>query len=442
MSVPNKKRVFILGLDGVPYSLLRQFIQDGRMPSLSAIVGQGVLAPMKASLPEVSSTSWTTFMTGVNPAKHGIFGFMDLQKASHNIYFPNSLDIKAPTLWETAGKYQKRSIVLNIPSTYPAKPLNGILTAGFVAVDLGKATYPRKTYEYLKSIGYRMDVDSEKATQDLNAFKDDVDTALKKREEAFKFLLDHEEWDIFIAAVTETDRLHHFFFDAFADQGHPMHDYLMNFYEKIDRLAGYFYKRVNNDDTLFMIISDHGFTAIKQEIYLNSWLKEKGYLSFKTDKPQLINEINKESSAFALDPSRIYINLKGRYANGSVSGDEYEPVRNRIKNELLEFKIGGERVIKKVFFKEEIYSGPYMEYAPDIILLSNDGFDLKGTVRKSEIFGRGVFKGMHTQDDATLFINRNLNLNGTNIMDIAPTVLKFIGCDKEAELMDGKIIAV
>jgi len=76
----EKKRVVVLGIDGVPYSLLKRFISEDVMPNLAGLQEKGILAPMTASIPEVSSTSWSTFMTGVNPGKHGIYGFMEVLK--------------------------------------------------------------------------------------------------------------------------------------------------------------------------------------------------------------------------------------------------------------------------------------------------------------------------------------------------------------------------
>lgn len=434
------KRTFVIGLDGVPCGLLRRLMDEGVMPELSNIVKEGTLMPMQASLPEVSSTSWSTFMTGVNPAKHGIYGFMDLKKGSYDIYFPRSSDIKSETFWDIAGKQQKRSIVLNVPSTYPARPVNGILTAGFVAVDLEKATYPKEAYAYLKEIGYRMDVDNEMAVRDIEAFKKDVDNTFEKRQEAFKFFLDNEHWDIFIAAITETDRLHHFFFDGFADKNHPMHDFLINFYRKIDNMAGYFYKKVKDDNTLFLIISDHGFTSVKKEVYLNAWLKENGYLRFNTDSPGSLAEIDARSSAFCLDPSRIYINLKGKYPSGAVSRAEYEPVREKIRQGLLGLKIEGEDAIKEAFFKEDIYFGPCLDDAPDIVVLANEGFDLKGAIKKNEVYGKGVFTGAHTRENAVLFINMSVKAKSVNIADIAPTILSSMGLSEGPGPMDGKSI--
>ena len=98
----KRKKALIIGIDGVPHSLLDAFIKNGTMPKLNQILTEGfTLHSMNASLPEISSVSWTSFMTGVNPGQHGIFGFTHLQPASYKLHFTNSRDMKSPTFWQT-----------------------------------------------------------------------------------------------------------------------------------------------------------------------------------------------------------------------------------------------------------------------------------------------------------------------------------------------------
>ncbi|MBI5195611.1 MAG: alkaline phosphatase family protein [Nitrospirae bacterium] len=433
----SSKKVIVLGIDGVPYSLLVRFMNEGIMPNLSAIVKKGTLTYMTASIPEVSSTSWSTFMTGVNPGKHGIYGFMEVQKDSYKWRFPNSSDIKSDTLWDMAGRHDKKSIVLNLPSTYPAKKLNGILTAGFVALDLKKATYPESAYEYLKSIDYRMDVDTQKAKESLSALSADIDQAFEIRKNAILHFLDNEEWDLFIGVITETDRLHHYLWCALEDKSHSEHNFFINFYKKIDALIGEFYKRAGQEIP-FIIVSDHGSTAIKKEIYLNSWLREKGYLKFKKEAPGSFEEISEDSRVFVLDPSRFYIHLKGKYSRGCVDAGEYEDLRQKLKEELLPLEIDGEKVIKTVFIKEELYSGNYYNDAPDLVVLPMHGYDLKGAVNKTEIAGRSQLTGGHTRDDAVFFINREVRERDINIADVGPTIISLMGI--KGENFDGRCL--
>ncbi|MBI4839011.1 MAG: alkaline phosphatase family protein [Nitrospirae bacterium] len=433
----SSKKVIVLGIDGVPYSLLVRFMNEGLMPNLSAIAKKGTLTDMNASIPEVSSTSWSTFMTGVNPGKHGIYGFMEVQKDSYKWRFPNSSDIKSGTLWDMAGRHDKKSIVLNLPSTYPAKKLNGILTAGFVALDLKKATYPESAYEYLKSIDYRMDVDTQKAKESLSALSADIDQAFDIRKNAILHFLDHEEWDLFIGVITETDRLHHYLWRALEDKSHSEHEFFINFYKKLDALIGEFYKRAGQEIP-FIIVSDHGSTAIKKEIYLNSWLREKGYLKFKKEPPGSFEEISEDSRVFVLDPSRFYIHLKEKYSRGCVDAGEYEGLRRKLKEELLSLEIDGEKIIKTVFMKEELYSGNLYNDAPDLVALPVHGYDLKGAVNKTETAGRSQLTGGHTRDDAVFFINRDVRERDINILDIGPTIISLLGI--KGENFDGRCL--
>jgi predicted AlkP superfamily phosphohydrolase/phosphomutase len=407
------------------------------MPNLASLTRDGTLAPMTASIPEVSSTSWSTFMTGVNPGKHGIYGFTELHRDSYSWHFPNFNDIKSDTLWDIAGRNNKRSIVLNVPSTYPARQLNGVLTAGFVALDLKKATYPESAYEYLKGIGYRMDVDTKKAQESPDALAEDIEQTFEIRKKAIFHFFDNDEWDLFIGVVTETDRLHHYLWTALQNEKHPQHKFFFDFYKKLDAFIGELYERTGKN-TPFIILSDHGFTGIKKEIYLNTWLREKGYLRFNKEKPEGFEDMSEESKVFVLDPARFYIHLKGKYKHGSVSESEYEDLRHRLKEELLSLSIDGEKVIKTVMFKEELYSGRFYEDAPDLVALPYSGFDLKGSINKSEISGKGFLTGGHTWEDATFYINREVNMRDINIVDICPTILSLLGINEDG--LDGRCL--
>src|SRR5207244_6383240 len=112
------------------------------MPNLAALMAAGTAAPMRSSVPVVSSVSWTGFMTGQNPGKHGIYGFTDVKPGTLTTFFPNFGNVKSETLWDVAARAGKRAIVLNVPHPYPAPALNGLLASGFVAVSLDRAVYP------------------------------------------------------------------------------------------------------------------------------------------------------------------------------------------------------------------------------------------------------------------------------------------------------------
>jgi len=444
ISKPKRQQVIILGLDGAPYSLIKQFIKDGIMPNLAQIVDEGTLLRMDTSIPEVSSVAWTSFFTGVNPGKHGIYGFTDLKANSYGMYFPNSQNIKARTIWETLGHHKKRSVIVNVPSTYPARPLNGTLISGFVAIDLAKAVYPSSVLPFLEHLNYQLDVDASKAKESLEVFAEELVKVLDAREKVLWHLLVNEHWDLFVGVITETDRMQHYLWAAIEDRQHAYHDFFKSFYTRLDRFIGKVYEWFQGRG-IFIIMSDHGFCKIHKEVYLNNWLRSEGYLRFSTPNPQSYEDLDKQSRAFNMDPARIYINLKGKYPHGCVSpGEEYDAIREELKSRLFHLKVEGIPVIQKVFFKEELYHGPFLDTAPDILLLPHWGFDLKGTLTKRDLVGNSLLTGMHTQDDATFFINVKNVKDGenerVNIMHLAPTAVKGTGVEVDQEFDASSLI--
>jgi predicted AlkP superfamily phosphohydrolase/phosphomutase len=429
---PKTKKALIIGIDGVPFSLLKTYIKNDVMPHLKNILSHGLtLHQMNASIPDISSVSWTSFNTGVNPGEHGIYGFTNLRPDGYSLYFPNSKDIKAPTFWEILGKtdqktstlvrkydkkmeYPYRSVILNIPHTYPAWPINGILVSGFVAMDLRKATFPESAYTYLQSINYLVDVEAEKARQDKVAFMKSLFECFEIRKKAISHFLAEESWDLFFACITETDRLHHFFFDAWEDKENPYHEPFLRFYTELDKFIKYVYDRFagsGSEKGWFMILSDHGFAPVRKEVYLNRFLEEEGFLVLK-DEGDFYEKVMDETRAFCLDPGRIYIHDEGRYRRGGVKKEERSSLLEEIKGALTNLEgEDGEKIIDKIFEKEQIYHGPQSPTAPDLVCVSKDGYDLKGSLEKKEIFGQNIFTGMHTWHDAFCVLPENIRFS-------------------------------
>ena len=405
-----RPRAVVVGLDGVPYTLLQDLKNRGRIPNMSSLFSQGYLGQMSVCIPEISSVSWSSFMTGTQSGEHGVFGFMDLEPGTYKMYFPNFTHLKAITLWDELGAQGKKSVIINMPATYPARELNGVLISGFVAIDISKAVYPSSLIPHLNEINYRIDLNTAKAREDHEFLFLDLDETLAGRERAVELLWKKIDWDLFIVVITGTDRLMHFLWEAYEDNNHSCHQDFLDYFDKVDRLVGKVYDRFvaldgsRTELNQFYMLSDHGFTMIKTEVYLNRWLEENGYLKFQKDQPESVMDIGSGTSAFAMDPSRIYINVKGKYPLGKVDLSDYERVRQELKHGLenLSFE-NGQKVARKIFFKEELYEGPFLDRAPDLVLLSNSGYDLKGKVNNNAVFGRSNLVGMHSQDDAFFF---------------------------------------
>jgi predicted AlkP superfamily phosphohydrolase/phosphomutase len=400
----KRKKALIIGIDGVPHDLLVGMIEKGAMGGLAAALKAGhATHRMKASLPEISSVSWTSFMTGVNPGEHGIFGFTHLQPFSYRLHFTSSKDIKAPTFWQTLSKKDsvKKTLILNLPSTYPAFPIEGLLVSGFVAVDFEKAVYPPSYVPLLKKMNYMIDVEAEKARKDKSALYQDILQSLSIRQETALALFDREPWDLALVCVTETDRLHHFFFD---EKDTETFDRV---YRKIDEMISALYQAAQakwGGEFLFLVLSDHGFCLQKQEVNLNAYLRRAGMLTLDPRK-EYYEKIASGTSAFAMDPGRIYVHDEKRFPRGHVKLSQVPEVKEELKTLLFELKTQeGEPVLQSVFDRDEIYRGPFTEAGPDLVCLPNRGYDLKGNLRKNDIFTSDIFTGMHTWDDAVLIL--------------------------------------
>jgi predicted AlkP superfamily phosphohydrolase/phosphomutase len=418
-------RACVVGLDGVPHGMIVELARRGVMSTMARLMDIGQLHQMKASLPEISAVSWTNFMTGANSGTHGIFGFTDFKPHSYEIRFPNSLDIKAPTLWDKLGAKGKRSIVINQPSTYPARKIDGVLISGFVAPELAKAVWPMSYRAALEQMGYQIDIDTAKARESPEVLWQELHKTMAGRQKALNLFWE-EPWDYFEFIVTGTDRLHHFLWKAYEDPAHPSHQNFLDFYRHIDRLIGKIvaaYHKLTNTYDGFYILSDHGFTGIVQEVYLNVWLERNGYLKFAKPEPEGLEDIAARTRAFALDPNRIYLNLKNKFPKGSLERSAKKALKEEIAAKLKKLEYQGRRVVRDVFFAEDVYSGPHTGKGPDLIVVGEPGFDMKGSVKKKEIFGRSGLQGMHTWDDAFFWATDDLG-DDLAIEDVAPVILK------------------
>lgn len=443
-SAPAPGRVAVIGLDGVGLPLVQDLIARGIMPNLGRIVAGGTLAPMRSSIPTISSVSWTGFMTGKNPGKHGVYGFTDMKPGTLSLYFPNFGNVRGDTLWDVAGRAGKRSIVLNIPGTYPARALDGMLVSGFVAVNLERATHPSSLLPRLKNAGYKIDVDYMNADQRPDAFFTDTHAVLDARRRVYLDLLKNEAWDLFIGVITECDRLHHYFWNQYVDPAAPHHAKFFDVYRRLDDVLAELVAALPAGTPLF-IVADHGHTLIHREFYPNAWLRQQGLLQFTVEKPKGPADLDPASKVFVLDPGRVYVHRRGRFPLGTVGEAEAADLLGRVREGLLALhdeSVGapaGGRPVPRVFARDELYHGPALDSAPDLVVHFNDGYDPKGALSKTDVFGNSALTGMHTYADSLFFVNRpGVPTDGLDIIDLAPTILAAFGIEPPGD-MDGRV---
>lgn len=435
----GKNRVAVLGLDGVPYTLLKTLFSAGVMPHLADVANDGAFIRMETSHPCVSSVAWTSFMTGENPGVHGIFGFTDIASDRIALKLPSFDDIQCPVVWHRIPN--KRTIVVNLPFTYPARPLNGALISGFVAPIFERSVYPSSMIPWLRAKNYRIDVDAVRGRSNRQAFIDDLFQTVDIHASVMLELMEAQSWDLFIGILTATDRLLHFFFDASEEQDHPLHETVMNFFRRIDDIIKRFLCNAG-PHTRIILLSDHGFTRLRTQVYLNRILQTLGYLDYTTTSPKGLQDINKTSRALALDPSRIYIHTRQRFQSGVVGPREAEALRGVLKAALegltardigILFSENGlspsDKVFAKVMVKEEAYKGPLLSLAPDLIIIPKNGYDLKASLSVTTLTQKDIFTGMHTHDDAFLITREaeiGQRLQTPNITDVFQLMIEVL----------------
>ncbi len=393
-------KTVIIGIDGVPYSLMKDLSDRGVMKNFKKLREDGIFKVMKSSVPAVSSASWSTIITGENPGEHGIYGFTDMIKGSYTLSFSDFRNLRSPPFWE---KNKKKSVIINVPSTYPPREMNGCHISGFVSPRIERSIYPSSYLEKLKEMDYKIDVDLEKAHMSKMMLFNELFDTLEKRKKAADFFWDDFDWDVFKFVITGSDRLGHFLWDAYEEKDNEHHQSFLKFFEMVDNMIGDIDSKLSKDDNL-ILISDHGMERVKFNVNLNGVLIKEGLLSLGGEKKKY-KDIEKDTKAFAMEFGRLYINKKGKYPRGLVENEK--EVRDNLIKIFNSLEIKGEKVIKEIHEKENIYRGKCFDDAPDLVLIPNKGFNLRGKIT-DKVFEESPFTGMHNPE-AFLFVKGNKN---------------------------------
>ncbi len=251
---------------------------------------------------------------------------------------------------------------------------------------------------------------------------------------------------VFAFGFDSGDRLQHIFWEEGEIPGE-----IEQYYLEKDRFLGELLGKID-DNTLLIIFSDHGFSSFERAVSVNTWLYNNGYLALtkeptEEDAGELFRYVDwGKTKAYSLGFNSIYINLKGREAKGIVKQGERDVLVNEISGELGEWKDPktGQSVMAAVYRGDKIYSGKFVEDAPDIVVGTNEGYRLSwqnavGGFTPEEVFDNGgKWVGEHLMDRSfvpgVLFTNFKIGHENPDIMDIAPTVLDGLAIEIPEEM--------
>lgn len=395
------RRALVLGLDGVPYSLLTHLMGNGELPHITALAERGSLASSTVVHPAISSVSWSSFMTGRPPEQHGIYGFTALDR-NYRFKLPSFAHLQCDTIFDRLGQNGGRSVVINLPATYPARAIPGTLVSGFVAPRLENAVAPATLLPELQAMGYAVDIDLPRCRKDHDELFRQLHRSLQQRT-ALADRLWGEAWNLFMLVVTGTDRLHHFLFDAAYDCAHPRHEAFIAYYRAVDTLVGTLTGRFvqQHPDGMLLLLSDHGFTDNHFEVNINVLLEQEGYLQYATNEPKLPSDIRPEATrVFAMDPARIHINSTDAFSGGIVPPEDKAHIKNELNALFVRLEYNGTPVISEVLDGSILYPDARNQGTPDLLLVPVKGFNLKASVSARAVFTHAELSGMHTYDDA------------------------------------------
>jgi predicted AlkP superfamily phosphohydrolase/phosphomutase len=424
--------IVIVGLDGATWELAGPLMEAGDMPALARLVSVGASGVLRSTTPPVTFPAWSSFMTGANPGKHGIFDFSRRLPGSYEIAFVSSRDRRLPTIWRVLSNAGRRVAVLGVPTTYPPEPVNGVMVGGFdspVATGIdGSFVHPRSFYDEMRAaVGPYTITDFQElrigpAWHDAALPK--ILAAIERKRDLARWVLGRERWDVLMVLFGEADTASHHFW-MFADPRSPRFvperaarhaGALRAVYRRLDAALGQIVAALPASATV-LVASDHGFGGAGTTVlHLNRWLAEEGFLRFRTGPGalgaravrrarrlallglprgiqerivrrggrQLARRLEGWSRFAAVDMARsvafseelnyapsIWLNVRGRDPSGTVApGRDYDALVERLRTRLLAWRhpATGAAVVRAVHRRDELYDGPYVGHAPDLVL--------------------------------------------------------------------------
>ncbi|EGY25547.1 type I phosphodiesterase / nucleotide pyrophosphatase family protein [Desulfovibrio sp. A2] len=466
MHTDTRPRLVVLGLDGLPFSLARHLCARGRTPNLARIAASPNASAMAAELPDLSPVNWTSFYTAAGPETHGVYGFTRFNVTTHELSLADFSQVAAPTLFDRLGERGLTSRVINLPNTYPARPIPGMLVSGFVAHDLARAVHPSFLLGPLTGAGYRLEADTARGGSDPAHLLAELRATLAARRAALRLLWPDLAWNLFVLVLTETDRLFHFLWDAVTDEGHPQHPACMEFLAEWDALLGEVLDLTKalaaRDDrpVRLLALADHGFGPVRAEVDLNAWLRGQGLLRQVT--PGGVEQcheldattLHPGSAGFALDPGRIYLRTRRRFPDGTLDDAQGRALAERLRHDLSQLAFDGTPVFRAVLTADEVYgpeapgavvsgagaaspgppsAAPPMRWAaPDLVCVPAYGFDLKAKWNRTQVFGlpeQYGRTGTHTPDDVFWYDSQPDGPAPVSVRDAGAAVLRHFGLD-------------
>jgi len=481
-------KLLVVGLDGATFDLIEPWVAAGVLPAFGRWLDVGAHGCLRSVPNTDTAPAWATFATGLNPANHGIFHELGWSADRRTLRTMRGADREGRAFWRIASDAGRRVLIVNVPFTYPAESLNGVLLTG---VDAPSENAPGFCYpsDFLRSVGeYRIESRIQAAIKE-NRPEDglgDVYAVAERRTETLIYAMLQGDWDLAVIVYNIPDVMQHFFWQQMlknaGDQRHAIRDGYVFIEGEIERLMA-----CAGEDTNLLIMSDHGFGPIcATPEHLVAWLKRQGFTrtlgetqrsrrqqltrnlytwlrkklgesqkaALRRWLPGLRNRIESDVRFAGIDwpkttayagpsPYEIWINCQGREPQGVVVPvADYECVCEDLIEALLEWcdlETGKKRVCA-VYRRQDVYHGRYLDLAPDLTIEWNpEASPLAVTLEGNT----SLFDADHQPEGILLAagpdIRAGVKIHGATLADLSPTILQLLGVPI-AERMDGHIL--
>ncbi len=456
-------RVLLIGWDGADWRILDPLLEAGALPNLAALIARGGRTVLKSTLPTHSWTAWPSFLTGVDPAEHGVYDILEGRGGEKQ--FPVTYrSIKERTFLEDLARAGVETLCVNVPLTFPPPAIRGKWRA---------FTHPEDLAEDLEKAGCPWPINGMSWTTFRNrpdAFLEEVRTVTMARQKAMEHLLDTTDWQVGCFVYFSTDRVQHCL-AKYVSPDHPEHLELArtslaakvrDVYRMLDDDLGRLLSRAREDD-LVLFMSDHGFQSCVGAIHLDRLLESLGYLQFSASNAifgpmqwgwvrgvarrvyDTLGLHGRVSLPQAVDWSKtraytsvrstgegISVNLAGREPHGIVEPGDLERLRDEVAERVAAFvdPRTGKRPVGRMWKREEVFKGPHADAAPDLLLEAAPLYSL--THARTVVEPADWLSGDHRMDGVLVAAGPAVSPAAFGggpfqLVDLAPTILAAVG---------------
>ena len=458
------RKVLLIGLDCADPRLVFEAWRSD-LPQLNRLMTQGSFGRLRSCDPPITVPAWSSMMTSLDPGQLGFYGFRNRADYTYDkMGIATSRAVPHTTVWDVLGAAGKSSVLLGVPQTYPPRPIQGQMVTCFLTPSVeSQYTYPpelKQTIATLIEDEYIFDV-ADFRSDDKQRILDAIYAMTQQQCRVFRHLLQTNSWEYGMVVLMGTDRIQHGFWQyCFAD--HPLYtpdngleQVIHDYYVYVDQEIGRILECVD-DDTLVLVVSDHGARGMDGGICINEWLMREGYLVLH-EQPEGIVPLEKaqvdwsRTSVWAAGGyyARVYVNIAGREPQGIVPADEADHLVDEIAAKLA--ALGDEHgnpigtwSVKPVDIYQEVRN-----VAPDLLVYFGDlAWRSLGTI------GHGV---IHKRENDTGPDGANHDWHGiliaydprnpqggqrladSSLLDIAPSVLSELGVEPLAAMRGSRI---